>query len=117
MAGGISIHVYDVSRGVPAAGMRVELVAPDGSVVLDAPVGPSGALDHPSVRGEGVTRPGTYEARFHIAEWYRAQGVPLSEPPFLDVVAYRFGLADLAQHYHLPMKTTPWGYSLFRGGA
>ena len=28
-----------------------------------------------------------------------------------------FGIADLAQHYHLPFKMTPWGFSLFRGGA
>ena len=37
--------------------------------------------------------------------------------PFLDVVTYAFGIADPAQHYHLPFKLTPWGYSLFRGGA
>jgi hypothetical protein len=37
--------------------------------------------------------------------------------PFLDVVSYRFGLADPEAHYHLPMKCTPWGYSCFRGGA
>ena len=37
--------------------------------------------------------------------------------PFLDVVSYRFGIADLDAHYHLPMKCTPWGYSCFRGGA
>ena len=37
--------------------------------------------------------------------------------PFLDVVTYRFGIADPQQHYHLPFKCTPWGYSCFRGGA
>ena len=37
--------------------------------------------------------------------------------PFLDVVSYRFGIADPEQHYHLPMKVTPWGFSCFRGGA
>ena len=36
MAGGISIHVYDVSRGVPAAGLRVELRGPDGKLLVDA---------------------------------------------------------------------------------
>jgi 5-hydroxyisourate hydrolase len=30
---------------------------------------------------------------------------------------FRFGIADPAQHYHLPLKVTPWGFSLFRGGA
>jgi 5-hydroxyisourate hydrolase len=37
--------------------------------------------------------------------------------PFLDVVTYRFGIADPQAHYHLPFKCTPWGYSCFRGGA
>jgi 5-hydroxyisourate hydrolase len=41
----------------------------------------------------------------------------LPEVPFLDEVSYRFGIADPRQHYHLPMKLTPWGYSCFRGGA
>ncbi|HUG76827.1 MAG TPA: hydroxyisourate hydrolase, partial [Burkholderiales bacterium] len=35
----------------------------------------------------------------------------------LDVVTYRFGISDPEQHYHLPFKCTPWGYSCFRGGA
>lgn len=61
--------------------------------------------------------PGKYEAVFHVAAYYRDQGVPLPPVPFLDVVAYRFGIADPAQHYHLPFKVTPWGYSCFRGGA
>jgi 5-hydroxyisourate hydrolase len=43
--------------------------------------------------------------------------VALPAVPFLDVVTYRFGISDPAQHYHLPFKCTPWGYSCFRGGA
>jgi 5-hydroxyisourate hydrolase len=43
--------------------------------------------------------------------------VPLPPTPFLDVVTYRFGISDPEQHYHLPFKCTPWGYSCFRGGA
>ena len=61
--------------------------------------------------------PGVYDAVFHVADWYRKQNVPLPEVPFLDVVTYRFGISDPAQHYHLPFKCTPWGYSCFRGGA
>jgi 5-hydroxyisourate hydrolase len=41
----------------------------------------------------------------------------LPEPAFLESVLFEFGLADPAQHYHLPLKMTPWGYSLFRGGS
>ena len=116
-AGGISIHAFDVSRGIAAAGLRVELRAPDGKLLAEGLVGASGAFDHPTMRGEGITTTGLYEAVFHIADWYRTQGVALPSPAFLEAVPYRFGIADLAQHYHLPLKMTPWGFSLFRGGA
>ena len=36
---------------------------------------------------------------------------------FQEVVPFRFGIDDPAQHYHLPLKFTPWGFTLFRGGA
>jgi 5-hydroxyisourate hydrolase len=91
MAGGISIHVYDVSRGVPAAGLRVELRGPDGKLLVDAQTAKPGTLDGPT------PLTGTYEALFHIGDWYRAQGIAVPS--------------------HLPLKMTPWGFSLFRGGA
>jgi 5-hydroxyisourate hydrolase len=115
--GGISIHAFDVSRGIAAADLRVELKAPDGRLLADGKIGATGALDHPIVRGDGLTATGTYEAIFHIGDWYRAQGVAVPTPAFLEKAPYRFGVADLAQHYHLPLKMTPWGFSLFRGGA
>jgi 5-hydroxyisourate hydrolase len=33
----------------------------------------------------------------------------------MDVQVFRFAIADTAQHYHLPVKLTPWGLSCFRG--
>ena len=110
-AGGISIHVFDVSRGIAATDLRVELKAPDGKTLADGRVNAQGVLDCPS------TTTGIYEATFHIGDWYRAQGVAVPKPAFLETVPYRFGIANLAQHYHLPLKMTPWGFSLFRGGA
>ena len=114
---GISIHVVDVSRGVVATGMRVELHALSvlRRQISTGRIGPTGVLEDAAL-GETFA-PGEYEAVFHVAAYYRDQGVPLPPVPFLDVVAYRFGIADPAQHYHLPFKVTPWGYSCFRGGA
>jgi len=113
---GISIHVVDVSRGVVAAGMQVELCRMDGTVVASGVTSAKGLLEHPAL-GETFA-PGTYEAVFHVADYYRRQeDVPLPKLPFLDVVHYRFGIAEPQQHYHLPFKCTPWGYSCFRGGA
>jgi 5-hydroxyisourate hydrolase len=108
---GISIHVVDVSRGVVGAGMRVELLRGKDLVV-------SGATSTKGLFEIDERMPvGAYDAVFHVAEWYRAQRVSLPAVPFLDVVTYRFGISDPEQHYHLPFKCTPWGYSCFRGGA
>lgn len=108
---GLSIHVVDVSRGVVAAGMKID-VSFKGKSLLKGETSAKGLIE------EGRTlESGTYEAVFHVAEWYRRQKVALPEVPFLDVVTFRFGISDPQQHYHLPFKCTPWGYSCFRGGA
>ena len=114
---GVSIHVVDIARGVVAAGMRVELhaLAAAGRLIASAPLSRSGTLDDPALAGPFDA--GEYEARFHVADYYRRAGVALAPVPFLDVVGFRFGIADPGQHYHLPMKVTPWGLSCFRGGA
>ena len=113
---GISIHVVDVSRGVVAAGMQVELRDADGNVIAAGMTNSKGLLEH---AGLGATfERGAYEAVFHVADYYRRQeDVPLPKQPFLDVVHYHFGISEPQQHYHLPFKCTPWGYSCFRGGA
>src|SRR5262245_48698759 len=116
---GISIHVVDVSRGVVASGMKVELYAVGGGG--ECRLVASGAISDSGVLTDGALsrrfEPGHYEARFHIADFYRAATGATATVPFLDVVCYRFGIADSDAHYHLPMKCTPWGYSCFRGGA
>ena len=106
--------MVDVSRGVVAAGMKVELLR-EGALIAAGEVSLKGLLEEKALNEKFP--PASYEARFHIAAWYREQGVALPAIPFLEVVSYRFGIADPQQHYHLPFKCTPWGYSCFRGGA
>jgi 5-hydroxyisourate hydrolase len=112
-AGGISIHAVDVARGRAAAGLRVELrrLTPDPAGIADGPLAGNGVLEHPSARGDGIIA-GTYEAVFHIGAWLAAEGVAAG---FLDQVPFRFEVRGVEQHYHLPLKFTPWGFSLFRG--
>lgn len=114
---GISIHVVDVSRGLVAQGMRVEVHATGGArrLLAAGSINDKGILDEAALAATFAA--GTYEALFHVAAYYRTAGVTLPAVPFLDVVTCAFGIADPAQHYHLPFKLTPWGYSLFRGGA
>ena len=111
---GVSIHVVDVSRGIVAAGMRVEFLR-DGTLIAAGNVSARGLLEEKVLSEKFPSA--SYEARFHVGEWYRAQGVRLPAVPFLDVVSYPFGISDPEQHFHLPFKCTPWSYSCFRGGA
>ncbi len=40
--------------------------------------------------------------------------IGLPEPPFLDEVPIRFGIADPQAHYHVPLLVSPWAYSTYR---
>jgi len=111
---GISIHVVDVSRGVVAAGMRVELFRGE-KLLASGATSMKGLLEDRKL--DVVFSAGSYKAIFHVADYYKKEGVALPTQPFLDVVAYEFGIDKPEQHYHLPFKCTPWGYSCFRGGA
>ena len=44
-----------------------------------------------------------------------ASGAPLPDPAFLDIIPIRFGIADAAAHYHVPLLLSPYGYSTYRG--
>lgn len=117
-AGGISIHAVDVSRGVPAANLSVRLrrLEPDAMVIAEGACAANGHFVHPVSRGDGVVR-GTYEVEFDVGLFFRETGISLPDPSFLDVAVFRFGIDAVQEHFHLPFKFTPWGFSMFRGGA
>jgi 5-hydroxyisourate hydrolase len=109
---GVSIHVVDVSRGLVAAGMKIEVYGPGPRLLASGSANAKGLVEL-----NDTMQAGQYEALFYVGAWYREAGVSLPAVPFLDVVRYQFGISDPRQHYHLPFKCTPWGYSCFRGGA
>ena len=117
-AGGISIHAVDIARGVPAAGLQVRLFYLDGgrSETASGPCSDGGLLQHPVSEGAGVNR-GMYEVEFDVGSYYRACRVDIPDPSFLEIATFRFGIDHVTEHFHLPFKFTPWGFSLFRGGA
>ena len=53
-------------------------------------------------------------ARRRRADYFRARGVILPDPAFLDIVPIRFGISEDA-HYHVPLLVSPYGYSTYRG--
>jgi 5-hydroxyisourate hydrolase len=60
-------------------------------------------------------RAGRYRLVFEVAAYFRARGVQLPEPPFLEEVPLDFGVADEKAHYHVPLLCSPWSYSTYRG--
>lgn len=115
MNGGLSIHCVDIWRGLPAAGMQIEVFqGKEGSepvLLCDGKVATTGVLDDP--RLNHIKSVDEYVVHFHVADYYRSRGFDVGKIPYLDVVRYRFRLLSPETHYHFPFKTTPWGYSLF----
>ena len=60
-------------------------------------------------------RVGTYRLVFDVAAYFKARGVKLPEPNFLNRVILDFGVAHADQHYHVPLLVSPWSYSTYRG--
>jgi 5-hydroxyisourate hydrolase len=58
---------------------------------------------------------GPYRLLFAVAPYFRARGVVLPDPAFLDTVQIDFGIADAQEHYHVPLLVSPWSYSTYRG--
>jgi len=115
--GRLSTHVLDTVTGKPAVGMRIDFsVLENGAWKLLKTVrtNADGRTDEPLMAGEAM-RTGEFRLLFFVADHFRAQGVKLPEPPFLDRVPLRFGIGDRDAHYHVPLLCTPWSYSTYRG--
>jgi len=117
-AGGLTTHVLDTAHGRPAAGVRVDLsiVEADGRtrLVRTVTTNADGRCDA-ALLGADEMQVGRYELLFHVAEYFRAAGVALPDPPFLDAVPVRFAIADRAGRYHVPLLVSPYGYTTYRG--
>jgi 5-hydroxyisourate hydrolase len=114
--GRLTTHVLDTARGVPAAGMKIELYALAGGrkLVVSAVTNANGRTDAPLLDGAALAA-GSYELVFAVGAYFRAAGVTLPDPAFLDEVPLRFGIADASAHYHVPLLCSPWSYSTYRG--
>ena len=115
---GLSTHVLDTMHGTPAAGMRVTLYATEGDTlkllkqfVLDQDGRNPGGL----LLNATQLQRGTYRLVFDVAAYFKACGVALPEPNFLNQVSLDFGVAAPEQHYHVPLLVSPWSYSTYRG--
>lgn len=116
--GRLTTHVLDTAQGKPAAGVAIELrtVGADGigQLIASAVTNADGRTASPLLQDEAFL-PGAYQLIFRVGDYFAAQGVTVSDLPFLDVIPIWFQIADASAHYHVPLLVSPWAYSTYRG--
>jgi 5-hydroxyisourate hydrolase len=116
VGGFLTTHALDIARGRPAAGMALELFLIEGGerrFLKKIRTNADGRTDEPLL-AENEFETGRYEIVFDVGGYFAGEpGV--ADPPFLDRVPIRFGIADSSAHYHVPLLASPWSYSTYRG--
>ena len=116
--GHLSTHVLDTMNGCPAAGMQVKLqrIEGDRAETLKAfTLNADGRNDGGALLDAQTMATGRYRLVFSVAPYFRARGVVLPEPAFIDDVQLDFGIADAGGRYHVPLLVSPRAYSTYRG--
>lgn len=109
----ITTHILDTSSGRPAAGVGVELYRRDGDgwARLNAHrTDNDGRLGSLFPESEELTV-GTYRLRFLTGAYYASRDL-LCFYPRVDII---FSIEDPAEHFHVPLLLSPFGYSTYRG--
>ncbi|CAN5148276.1 hydroxyisourate hydrolase [soil metagenome] len=108
----ITSHVLDTASGRPGSGIAIELehqVAGSWVLVGGGVTDDDGRLR--TLTPQGPVAPGTYRIRFETGAYYAARGTA----GFFPVVEIQFSVHDGAQHYHVPLLLSPYGFSTYRG--
>jgi 5-hydroxyisourate hydrolase len=97
--------------------MRIDLYRLDGDErreLARVVTNDDGRTDEPLLAAGGLTE-GSYELVFHVGPYFASHLPVGAGPPFLDRVPIRFGVADAAAGYHVPLLVAPYAYSTYRG--
>ena len=102
---GISTHVLDTAQGRPAVGVAITLeIDRDGwTLIANGTTNDDGRLK----LVDDAPKPATYRITFDTGA-YDPNG-------FFPRVAIEFIVRGAAQHYHVPLLLSPFGYSTYRG--
>lgn len=117
MKTGLTTHVLDLTNGVPARNVKVELVKIHGpndekEMVATAFTNDDGRIDSGLLSN---LQEGEFELIFHIGTYFLMVGTLVEDPIFFNKVPVRFSLRSDRRHYHVPLLISPWGYQTYRG--
>ena len=105
----LSTHVLDTALGKPAQGIKVTLERADdlvGSGVTDA----DGRVRELQ-KQEAPLSQGSYTLTFYVADYFSKAGREF----FFHEIIVNFRIGADAEHYHVPLLLSPFGYSTYRG--
>lgn len=115
---GLTTHVLDTALGVPAKGVMIDVFRIHEEIrdyIKTVRTNADGRIDGGPVLAAEDLKKGTYELVFHAGAYLKMTGLKLPDVLFLDLIPIRFGVADTAAHYHVPLLLSPFGYSTYRG--
>ncbi len=110
----ITTHVLNIAAGRPAVGISIKLEAQDDSGEWRV-IG-TGTTDEDGRSGDllsaeaGISA-GNYRLRFDTAGFFDRERIE----SFYPEVVVTFTVKEAAQHYHVPVLLSPFGYSTYRG--
>ncbi len=109
---GISTHILDITIGMPADGVEVNLYRSVGGVWRHLGRGTTNADGRVGDLLGEAPDPGHYSIDFAIGEYFDRHGVEAFYPR----VDIEFLVHDPPRaHYHVPLLLSPYGYSTYRG--
>lgn len=110
----ISTHVLDTALGAPAANVAVTLGRVDEgghATTLSQHVTDSDGRVTALAPRDAMVTPGAYRLSFDVAPYFAAS----ERASFYTQVSVNFIVGEGAQHYHVPLLLSPFGYSTYRG--
>ena len=111
--GPITTHILDLSSGRPASEVEVTLAVREGDgwrVLGCGTTDADGRLATLLAPGSSLER-ASYRLTFAVGAYFAARQVA-SFYPEVEIV---FAVAAPAEHYHVPLLLSPFGYSTYRG--
>jgi len=109
----ITTHILDVSSGSPARGVSVTLerqTLSDWELIGKGVTDDDGRL-RDLLDLEAILQTGNYRLTFDTETYFTQQQIE----GFYPQVTVAFTVRDAAQHYHVPLLLSPFGYSTYRG--
>ncbi len=109
----LTTHVLDTSLGRPAAGVAVTLERREAGVFVEIGRGRTDADGRcRELLPKGVSlQSAVYRLTFDTAAYFGERGTP----SFYPQVSVLFEVREPAQHHHVPLLLSPFGYSTYRG--